>query len=90
MTTQLGNGGPPIRTIWAWVLIDADGQEAFCRSPWSVAASLIGPDQDMIETPTMKAWAHSYAAQHGWRVELRRFEVRPLVLDSETDEEECR
>jgi len=66
-------GGPPIRLIWAWVVIDQDGREAFCRSPWSETHVLMSPDQENIDTPMMAEWCRSYYGDLGMRVELRCF-----------------
>lgn len=72
---RLANAGAPVTSIWAWVVTDADGNEALCRSPWSEAAALIGPDEDRVGAPSMGEWCRAYYGPHGWTVELRRFDL---------------
>jgi hypothetical protein len=68
-------GGPPITTIWAWVVTDPDGKEAIARSPWSESGALIGPDEESIATPQMRQWCEAFYGPKGITVELRRFDL---------------
>lgn len=72
---RLQFGGPAITAVWAWVVTDAEGNEAICRSPWSETAVLMGPDEDRVGAPAMGEWARSYYEPHGMTVELRRFDL---------------
>jgi hypothetical protein len=70
-------GGPPITTLWAWVVTDHRGKEAISRSPWSPTAVLMGPDEDIVASPTMEQWCRAYYEPQGIKVELRRFDLTP-------------
>lgn len=70
--STITNAGPPVTSLWAWVVVDTDGQEALCRSPWNEAAALVGPDAGAICTPAMRQWCESY--YEGRTVKIVRFE----------------
>jgi hypothetical protein len=72
---RLRYGGPPITTLWAWVVIDQEGNEAVCRSPWSETAVLVGPDEENFTSPGIEDWARSFYGNLGMQVELRRFDL---------------
>jgi len=74
---RLRNGGEPITDLWAWVVIDADGREAVCRSPWSESAALVTPDLENIAAPGIAEWCRHYYGNMDMRVELRRFTLVP-------------
>lgn len=70
--SSITNAGPPVTTLWAWVVVDEDGQEALCRSPWSQSAALVGPDREAIGSFVMREWCESY--YEGRTVKLMRFD----------------
>ena len=67
--------GPPILTLWAWVVIDEQGNEAICRSPWSETSPLVGPDAHLLVSLALEMFCRALYEPHGWKVELRRFEM---------------
>jgi hypothetical protein len=83
---RLRYGGPPISVLWAWIVIDSEGFEAVCRSPWSETHALVSPDEENIVSPHIEQWCRSYYERLGMTVELRRFDLAAVVLNGDQSE----
>lgn len=69
MPPELGNAGPPITELWAWIVTDAAGREAMAS--FLFIAPACGPDLDRVGAPAVEVDVR--ARYHGLKVELRRF-----------------
>lgn len=72
---SVGNAGPPITELWAWVVTDEEGMQAMCRSPFSPTATLVSPDREAIEN--LGGWCHDYYLP--FKVAFCRFNLAEVI-----------
>lgn len=100
--SSITNAGPPIAALWAWIVVDENGQEAVCRSPWSESGALMGPDRESLDTFGMRQWCEMYYEGRTvklvrfdqglarWEVRVRCGEGGPMLTTCPPDEDQAR